>query len=146
MAKLNVTDQIIENLLVLSDQLRFLARRQSAEHGLSILQTRILHYLDKHPGDHATSIRADFQITNATFSEALKSLRRKKLVQVYRDKSDGRKAQLELTEWGKKIAQVTLLYTKPVKNIIEPLKKEEQNIFLKNIQGIILKLKETLEE
>ena len=148
MRKINLADQLIENLLILSDQLRFLARRQGMEHGLSVLQVKILHYIDKHPGQkhYATSIKTAFKITNATLSEALKTLKQKKLIQMNKDREDGRKIQLKLTDWGKKVAQITMLYTNPVKNILEPLKKEEQQVLLKNLQGIILKLNATLAE
>jgi len=143
----NISRKIVETLLEVSDQLRFLARRQGMEHGLSVLQMKILHYLEQSPRQkcYAGAIQSSFQLTNATLSGAVKVLQSKKLVQAQKDKEDRRKIRLQLTEWGRKISYITRFYTKPVEDIITPLHEAEQTAFLKKLEGIAFKLRETFE-
>jgi DNA-binding MarR family transcriptional regulator len=142
-----ISRKIVDTLLEVSDQLRFLARRQGMEHGMSVLQMKILHYLEQSPRQkcYSGALQSSFQLTNATLSGAVKVLKSKKLVQAQKDKEDRRKIRLQLTDWGKKVSHITRFYTKPVEDIIAPLPKAEQAAFLKKLEGIAFKLRETFE-
>ena len=102
----NVDAKIVASLERLSQTFRSLLWDEATESGLSPIQVQLLIHLRFHPtGSHRVSSLAEqFDLTNATVSEALSTLVDKGLLTKERDPADGRARVLALTQQGAKAA------------------------------------------
>ncbi|OGQ49589.1 MAG: hypothetical protein A3I09_02630 [Deltaproteobacteria bacterium RIFCSPLOWO2_02_FULL_47_10] len=101
-------DQKIVSLLEkLSQVLRVLLWNTAKETGLSPIQTQFLLYLNSHPPLQCktSNLAREFNLTQATVSDALGSLAEKKLIYKEESKKDRRTSSLILTTAGKWMAK-----------------------------------------
>ncbi len=96
---------------------------------LSPVQIKFILYLHKYPEDmrKVSSIALEFGLTKPTVSEAISSLKGKKIVFPMKNKKDRRISIINLTEKGKKIAETLKTWDKPIINILKALSVNEKD-------------------
>ncbi len=137
----DITARIVTGLEHIGDHISYLLKAQAQEHKLSPLQIRILIFIHFYEGQTRLSLlAAEFKLSKATLSVALKSMEQKKLISRKTVPEDQRSAQIGLTEWGRRIAHVAGFYPEPLKKIVATMTAEEKNALLAVLDGIRHKL------
>ncbi len=102
-----IDDKIIACIERLSSVIRNLYWQITKEKKLSPIQIQFLLYLNKHPNEmrKVSQLAREFNLTQATVSEAINSLERKELIVKEKYKEDKRMQILSLTAKGKKVVK-----------------------------------------
>ena len=102
----NIDSRIVAALERVSQTLRILLWEVAKEHGLSPIQIQFLIFLNSHLKERCrvSSLAQEFDLTQATVSDAIKVLWEKRLIVKRPSQLDGRASTLELTSSGKRLA------------------------------------------
>jgi DNA-binding MarR family transcriptional regulator len=105
------------------EALRGLARDAAGARGLSTVQLRLLERLaaGAPPPPEVRALSREFDLTEATVSEAVSALRRKGLVERARDPLDGRRFRLALTPEGREVATAVARWPEPLERELAAL-------------------------
>lgn len=138
-----LTERILTGLEQINQATHQLLKDQAEEHGISILQLRILQYAGtERAGISPGHLARQFGLSKATVSVALRSLAQKGFIKKQKSRSDERSVQIFLTDWGGHIAHVTRFYNEPLRRIVQLIGGEDKQVLLRNIEGITVKLQE----
>lgn len=132
--------KIVVALERIAEAFRVLLWNESKVSGLSPLQLQLLVFLLHHPHAHNRKVghlAAEFNMTKATVSDAVKTLLSKGLLQKSVDQADSRSCLLNLTAEGFEIARKASLFTSEIQTSIEHLSEEEQANLLLSLLSII---------
>ena len=126
----------------LGDSLHVLARRVADRHDLSSTQMRVLVWLfvGPPPAARSTALAHELNVSDATISDAVSALLRKKLVTRRRDPLDGRSQQLVLTPSGRRIAASASRWTAPAEVAASRLDGVDAEALLDTLVKLIAKL------
>lgn len=135
MSKGRIEEKIVFGIEKLARANRVLLWEVAKKENLSPIQIQFLNYLNNHPRELCTikNLSKEFDLTEATVSEAIKSLQKKGFIFKKRTKEDGRVYILWLTEQGEKLAKrVSIWSSILVENIkrLSPEKKEKIMLYL----------------
>jgi DNA-binding MarR family transcriptional regulator len=124
------------------DALHVLARRVADRHDLSSTQMRVLVwlYLGPPPPARSTALARELNVSDATVSDAVAALLRKKMVTRRRDPLDGRSQQLVLTAPGRRIAASVSRWTAPAEVAASRLDRADVEAILDGLVKLIAKL------
>lgn len=102
----DIDSRIVAALERVSQTLRILLWEVAKEHGLSPIQIQFLIFLNSHQKERCrvSNLAREFDLTQATVSDAIKVLTRKGLTAKKPSQLDGRASTLELTSSGKRLA------------------------------------------
>jgi len=145
MAKVRIEEKIVFGIEKLARVNRVLLWEVAKKENLSPIQIQFLNYLNSHPRELCTikNLSKEFDLTEATVSEAIKSLQKKDFILKKRTREDGRVYTLWLTEGGERLAKrVSNWSSALVKNIkkLSPDKKEKIMLY---IMELLKSLQET---
>ncbi|HWP48427.1 MAG TPA: MarR family transcriptional regulator [Candidatus Limnocylindrales bacterium] len=137
--------KIVAALERLSQAFRILLWEQAKEHDLSPIQIQFLVYLLYHQQERVflcrvSQLAREFDLTQATVSDAVKSLEEKNLV--YREPYPGDKRifTLRLTPQGKQLALKLSTWANVIKENVAQFCPKEQEIVLKFLMQLIASL------
>ncbi|MEE6177983.1 MarR family winged helix-turn-helix transcriptional regulator [Mycobacterium sp. 050134] len=138
----SLDSKVIAALDEVGDALHVLARRVADRHELSSTQMRVLVWLYVGPPPQARSsaLAQELNVSDATVSDAVAALLRKKLVTSRRDPDDGRSRQLVLTASGRRIAASASRWTAPAEVAASRLDRAEAEALLDGLVTLIGKL------
>ena len=137
--------KIVASLERISQAFRVLLWEESKEHGVSPIQIQILTFLRFHSEDKCkvSYLAAEFNMTKATISDAIKSLEQKLLIEKVRDSRDSRSYTIKLTDRGLDVANKTSLFSKEIFKPITKLQPDDKENLLLTLLGIIRHLNQT---
>ncbi len=121
---------------------RFLIWNKVKDMNLSPIQLQFILYLHKYPKKmrKVSTIALEFALTKATVSDAIKSLKMRKLINKIKDKKDKRIYIINLTEKGKRLAESIEIWDRPIKKILSSFTMEEKerifSFFIKLIDSL----------
>lgn len=132
--------KIVVALERIAEAFRVLLWNESKSNGLSPLQMQLLVFLLHHP--HAqnrkvSQLAAEFNMTKATVSDAIKTLLNKGLLSKTPDPTDSRSFMLNLTDSGAAIARKAALFTSEIQTPVEQLSEEDKANLLLSLLSII---------
>lgn len=124
----DVDAKIVAALERLSQVFRARLREEAWEHGLSPTQARFLIYLHYHDVElrRISQLAREFDLTQATVSDAVASLETKKLIQRERWPEDRRIVTLRLTPDGEKLATILSGWADPIREHLRPFSPEDR--------------------
>lgn len=139
-----IQDQSLESKIVvalerISEAFRVLLWNEGKEHRLSPLQVRLLIFLMHHGKSLRTvsALAAEFNLTKATVSEAVRVLERKGLIGKEEWPGDSRSYSVRLTAAGEETAARTARFTQHLQRPIQELSRSGKEDFLLNLMDII---------
>ncbi len=112
------------------------------ESNLSPLQLQFIIFLKDKPDNcrNVTSLALEFGLSKATVSQAVSSLRQKKIVSEVKSLKDRRSAILHLTPKGKKLATDLEIWNRPIQKILTSFPAKEKakvfSFFIKLIEAL----------
>jgi DNA-binding MarR family transcriptional regulator len=135
MDKVKIEEKIVFGIEKLARANRVLLWEVAKKESLSPIQIQFLNYVNNHPRELCTikNLSNEFDLAEATVSEAIKSLQKKGFIYKKRTKEDGRVYILLLTEQGEELAKrVSHWSSALVKNIkkLSPEKKEKIMLYI----------------
>lgn len=117
---------------------RTMLSRQAYREGVSPLQLRLLERLG--PGGHAprvSDLAKELDVSQATVSEALSTLRRKELVQNQPDARDRRNSVFTLTNEGEQLRTRLAEWAQPLETKLQGIDASEKGAALRLVLGLI---------
>lgn len=138
----SVNEKILTAMERLAHMLRSLLWEMSKELNLSPIQIHFLIYLSTHPRElrRVSRLAQEFELSQATVSDAVKVLIEKKLIEKVPHEGDRRVAVLELTPKGNQIVSRLSEWNDPVNRVLDTLpqkNRERALVFLmKFIAGL----------
>lgn len=138
----SLDSKVVAALDRVGDALHVLARRVAERHDLSGTQMRVLVWLYVGPPPQARSsaLAHELNVSDATVSDAVAALLRKKLVTRRRDPDDGRSQQLVLTPSGRRIAASASRWSAPAEIAASQLDRADAEALLDGLVALIGKL------
>lgn len=135
----NTESKIVAALERISQAFRVLLWQESKEFSLTPIQVQVLIFLLYHGADKATVsyLAAEFNMTKATMSDAVKALEQKKLIIKTPQSHDSRSWTLELTPEGSNTALKNSLFAKEIRKPVEKLDTDIQDRLLESLIQII---------
>lgn len=132
--------KIVVALERISEAFRVLLWNEGKAEGLSPLQVQLLIFLLHHPDGEKRKVghlAAEFNMTKATVSDAVKTLLSKGLVVKMPDPADQRSFSLTLTVEGEALASRASHFSSEIQTPIEQLSEDDQANLLLHLLGII---------
>lgn len=132
--------KIVVALERISEAFRVLLWNEGKATGLSPLQVQLLIFLLHHPDEKKRKVghlAAEFNMTKATVSDAVKTLLAKGLVEKKHDPDDGRSFSLNLTREGIALTGQLSHFCEEIQAPIEKLSEDEQTNLLLHLLAII---------
>jgi DNA-binding MarR family transcriptional regulator len=138
----NIESKIVVSLERISQAFKVLLWSESKENSLSPIQTQILIFLLFHSPEKGkvSYLANEFNLTKATISDTIKTLESKELIRKVFEEKDARSYTIELTESGKKTAELSASFAKVIQNPIDELPEIEKEKLLENLLKIIYDL------
>lgn len=135
----DITAKIASGLERISEAFRVLLWQEAKTYGLSPIQVQILIFVHTHRAQMATvsSLASEFNMTKATISDSVKTLLKKELVEAVQDKSDSRSFSLELTDFGKQIAQSSSRFMSDIETSLDAFPKSQQEMMYTTLLKLI---------
>jgi DNA-binding MarR family transcriptional regulator len=123
----------------LSEAFRVLLWRSAKQHTMSPLAVQILTFVRYHDTERCTVgyMAQEFNMTKQTVSDAVLTLERKGYIEKAAHGSDARRAVLQLTESGVRLAGEVGAFAEPIERAIAQLNGEQQNALLTGLLAII---------
>jgi DNA-binding MarR family transcriptional regulator len=134
-----VDAKIVAALERLSQVFRVRLREEAWERDLSPTQAQFLIYLLYHDVElrRVSQLAREFDLTQATVSDAVASLETKRLVQREQWPEDRRVVTLRLTPDGEKLAATLSEWADPVREHLERFSPEERKAVMRFLVGLI---------
>jgi DNA-binding MarR family transcriptional regulator len=134
-----VDAKIVAALERLSQVFRVRLREEAWERDLSPTQAQFLIYLRYHDVElrRVSQLAREFDLTQATVSDAVASLETKRLVQREQWPEDRRVVTLRLTPDGEKLAATLSEWADPVREHLERFSPEEREAVMRFLVGLI---------
>jgi len=146
MKKINSQNLLDDKIIACIEKLSFVIRNLywqiTKEKKLSPIQIQFLLYLNKHPNEmrKVSLIAKEFNLTQATVSEAINSLKKKELIMKEKFEGDKRMQILSLTSKGKKLMKDldkwAILFREPLSKLQEE-EKGSSIIFLMKLIALL---------
>jgi DNA-binding MarR family transcriptional regulator len=135
----DVDAKIVAALERLSQVLRVRLREEAWWRDLSPTQVQFLIYLHYRDVDlrRVSQLAREFDLTQATVSDAVASLETKRLVQREQWSEDRRIVTLRLTPEGEKLATTLSGWADPIREHLEPFSPEERETVMHFLIGLI---------
>lgn len=131
--------KIVASLERIAQAFRVLLWQESKEFSLSPIQVQVLIFLLYHSEEkRKVSYLADeFNMTKATISDTIKTLKQKNLITKEYEQHDTRSYIIHLTKKGKDIADKTSFFTKEIRTPIDKLHQDDKENLLLSLLNII---------
>jgi DNA-binding MarR family transcriptional regulator len=125
----DVDVKIVAALERLSQVFRVRLREEARERDLSPTQAQFLIYLNYHDVElgRVSQLAREFDLTQATVSDAVASLETKKLIQREQWPEDRRVVTLRLTPDGEKLASTLSGWADPIRDRLQPLSPDDRD-------------------
>lgn len=135
----DIDSKIAAALERLSQAFRVLLWEKTKSHNLSPIQIQILVHLLYHSEEPATigRIAAQFSLTPATVSDAVKTLAQKALVVRAALKSDRRTTSVNLTTSGRKIAEKLAIWANIIRDNISRFDESDRLVVMRFLMELI---------
>jgi DNA-binding MarR family transcriptional regulator len=135
----DVDAKIIAALERLSQVFRVRLREEAWERDLSPTQARFLIYLHYHDVElrRVSQLAREFDLTQATVSDAVASLETKKLIQREQWPEDRRIVTLRLTPDGEKLATTLSGWADPIGEHLQPFSPDDREAVMHFLIGLI---------
>ena len=135
----DVDTKLVAALERLSQVFRVRLREEARERDLSPTQAQFLIYLRYHDVElrRVSQLAREFDLTQATVSDAVASLETKRLVQREQWPEDRRVVTLRLTPDGEKLATILSEWADPVREHLERFSPEEREAIMRFLVGLI---------
>ena len=135
----DVDAKVVAALERLSQVFRARLREQAREHGLSSTQAQFLIYLLYHDVElrRISQLAREFDLTQATVSDAVGSLETKGLVQREKWPEDQRIVTLRLTPHGEKLATILSRWADPIREHLRPFSPDDREAVMPFLIGLI---------
>jgi DNA-binding MarR family transcriptional regulator len=135
----DVDTKIIAALERLSQVFRVRLREEAWERDLSPTQARFLIYLHYHDVElrRVGQLAREFDLTQATVSDAVASLETKKLIQREQWPEDRRIVTLRLTPDGEKLATTLSGWADPIREHLQPFSPDDREAVMHFLIGLI---------
>ncbi len=135
----DVDKKIVASLERLSQVFRILLRGEAQEHDLSPIQAQFLIYLLHHGLGlrRVSQLAREFDLTQATVSDAVGSLEKKGLIVREPWPTDKRVTTLRLTPAGERTAQDLSLWANVVEERLKDCPPEEKEVVMRFLMGLI---------
>jgi DNA-binding MarR family transcriptional regulator len=135
----DVDAKVVAALERLSQVFRARLREEAWEHGLSPTQAQFMVYLLYHDVElrRISQLAREFDLTQATVSDAVASLETKKLIQRERWPEDRRIVTLRLTPDGEKLATILSGWADPIREHLRPFSPEDREAVMRFLIGLI---------
>lgn len=135
----DVDDKLVVALERLSQVFGVLLREKAREHGLSPIQARFLVYLLYHDVElrRVSSLAREFDLTQATVSDAVATLESKGLVRREPWPEDRRVVTLRLTLGGERLALELSAWVNPVREHLDRFAPEERELVMRFLIELI---------
>lgn len=135
----DMDSKVVAALERLGQVLRVLLGQRARERGLSPIQARFLVYLLHHDVElrRVSQIAAEFDLTQATVSDAVASLEAKGFIVRERWPEDGRVMTLRLSSEGELVAAGLSTWADTVREHLEPCSPEEKEVVLRFLMRLI---------
>lgn len=142
---LKLESKIVAALERVSQAFRVLLWQESKEYALTPIQVQVLIFLLHHSKEKrtVTYLAAEFNMTKATISDAIKALEQKNLIGREYQPDDNRSYIIQLTKKGKDIAANASLFTNEIKVPIEKLHPDDKENLLLSLLGVISHLNQS---
>jgi DNA-binding MarR family transcriptional regulator len=138
----DLDSRVLVALERVSESFRTLLWQENRRSGLSPIQIQIIVFLQHHDASLRTpgALAREFNMTPATVSDSVKALMAKNLVRRAPHPNDGRSAVLELTARGRKRAERSSEYARPMLEAIQLLGQERNAALLQTLLALIKQL------
>ena len=138
----NLDGKIVVALERISEAFRVLLWEQSKSMGLSPIQIQIMIFCGNHHARYRTIsyLAHEFNMTKATISDSVKVLAEKQLLVKEKDKLDGRRYVINVTEVGQSIIKQTLGFSDKILATVAMLSPLEKTNTFTSLMGIIYRL------
>lgn len=135
----SIESKIVVSLERISEAFRVLLWREAKEYSLSPLQIQLLIFVAFHKQEkcNVSYLSAEFNMTKATVSDAVKVLLKKELLVKVPNPEDARSFDLVLSAIGRKIADSASVFTKELISPLYQLSDEEKSNLLASVFNII---------
>lgn len=136
--------RIVDSLERISQAFRVLLWQEGMEFSLSPIQIQLIIFMDNHPAHLAkvSNLAAEFNLTKATISDAVKSLEQKKMVKKIYEPNDFRSYTLHLTAKGRSVAGRVAQFNDEIFTPVGQLQPEQKETLLSGLLNIIKHLNE----
>lgn len=136
---ISLESRIVASLERIAQAFRVLLWNESKEHALSPIQVQVLIFLLYHSDQmrKVSYLAGEFNMTKATISDTIKTLKQKGLIKKEYELQDTRSYVIQLTAKGREIAQMTSLFSKEIKAPIDKLHTEDKENLLLSLLSII---------
>jgi DNA-binding MarR family transcriptional regulator len=145
MCKDRIEEKIVFGIEKLSRANRVLLWEVAKKENLSPIQIQFLNYIDNHHGELCTvkNLSKEFDLAEATVSEAIKSLQKKDFILKKRTREDGRVYTLWLTKRGERLAKRVSNWSSALVENIKRLSPEKKEKIMLYIMELLKSLQET---
>ena len=135
----SIESKIVASLERISQSFRVLLWQESKTFALSPIQVQVLIFLLHHSDEkRKVSYLADeFNMTKATISDTIKTLKQKKLITKEYEPHDTRSYIIHLTKSGEDTAIKTSYFTKEIRTPIDKLHQDDKENLLLSLLNII---------
>ena len=135
----SIESKIIVSLERIAQAFRVLLWQESKEFSLTPIQVQVMIFLLYHSSEKrkVSYLAAEFNMTNATISDTVKTLEQKGLISREYEPQDTRSYIIHLTKKGKDIADKTSLFTKEIRTPVDSLHPDEKENLLLSLLNII---------
>ncbi len=131
--------KIVVALERISEAFKVLLWEQSKEHKLSPIQIQVLIFIDTHPSQLAKVkyLSEEFNVTKATISDTIKTLKKKELIIKEQEVTDNRSYQIILTSKGKEVVQKIAHYPSILEKSILQIAIDDKKQLYNNLVFLI---------
>ncbi len=145
MNKGRIEEKIVFGIEKLARANRVLLWEVAKKENLSPIQIQFLNYLNNHPEELCTirNLSKEFDLAEATVSEAIKSLQKKNFIFKKRTKEDGRVYILCLTKKGAELAKRVSYWSSALVENIKRLSPEKKEKIMLYIMELLKSLQKT---
>lgn len=145
MDKVRIEEKIFFGIEKLARANRVLLWEIAKKENLSPIQIQFLNYLENHPKELCIvkNLSKEFDLTEATVSEAIKSLQKKGFILKKRTREDGRVYVIWLTARGKKLAKRVSNWSSAFVENIRRLSPEKKEKIMLTIMELLRSLQKT---
>lgn len=133
---------LLRQLLQLQQKMERMEQAHCAAFGISVLQSRMLGYIQDTAGEAPTAARIafKFKLSGATVSTSLSNLKAKGLVHESPVEGDGRKKSILLSPRGAEVVQHLDAYLLPVATLFDQTAKPQKQQLSKSLHTLLARL------
>ncbi|WP_193614394.1 MarR family transcriptional regulator [Nocardioides lijunqiniae] len=116
---------------------RTMLSRQAYLEGVSPLQFQLLLKLESTAGPRVSDLAIELDVSQATVSDALGTMRRKELVSKQQDPADRRNSVFSLTQQGESLRRRLARWDQPIADRLAPLEVGEKGTALRVVLEVV---------